>query len=294
MRRTTILGLGLWLLSCKQPTATTEPASSSGSSARTTPSATAVAEPTLAPDRTGFASSDADITLDRCKKTSWSYHGCPLVYPIQGRQWIEYECSTEKDPKIKPIVCERLAEFRIHGIGGPIERKEGIAALRSLCSPEYRVACASLALELVWTDRSAAKPLAKIGCDDDPRNSPVGLCDTLHSALSDAYHAYAFTAADVKGLDGVKVGAKCSAVVLVGSGKCTGHVACGDRLVYGNGSFPCKGDAASLTGGESMTSPKDGDPAISIDVKAKTIEVHDDAAAKAPAFSLRGSLLNPR
>jgi hypothetical protein len=39
-----------------------------------------------------------------------------------------------------------------------------------------------------------------------------------------------------------------------------------------------------------MTSSKDSDPAISVDAKAKTIEIHDDAAAKAPAFSLRGTL----
>jgi hypothetical protein len=108
--------------------------------------------------------------------------------------------------------------------------------------------------------------------------------------LADTHHVYSFTAAQVKGLDGVKVGASCSAAVSIGSGQCTGHVACGDRIVYDYGSFPCKGDAASLKGGESMTTPTDGDPAIAIDVKAKTIEVHDDAAAKAPAFSLRGTL----
>jgi hypothetical protein len=129
------------------------------------------------------------------------------------------------------------------------------------------------------------------GCDEDPSNSPVGLCRDIKAAAT-KLHRYAVTVTDVQGLDGITKGTTCSLGVIPQDGSCRVRFACGERVLYGalGGQAPCKLTASGPVGGEAMTSAKDDDAAIDFNADAKTVRIHDEAKATAPAFDLRGTL----
>lgn len=247
------------------------------------------APPTLDTAVTGVRTKDsAAAELDRCKLTAWSYSGCWNVYPTQGRIWTRFECEHVVDDYQRAVVCHNYAEHLAVGDGGPPDRARGVEILSAGCDHGERLDCTTLAELLVWEQPDLAATYIPKGCDPDPRNNSQ-LCNDL--LAGDRIERYTVAVTDVTGLDGITTATTCSLGIIANRGRdCRVHVACGDRVLYGatSGSAPCTLTAAGPTGGESMTSAEDNDPAV--ELGGTTIHLHDDAGASTPAWDLRGTL----
>jgi hypothetical protein len=251
--------------------------------------------PVLDPKVTGVVTQDPNASeLDRCMNTAWSYSGCWTVYPTQGRVWTKFECEHVVDDDMRNLVCHNYASHLAVGDGGPPDRKRGLEILQIGCDAGVRVDCAGIAEIVMWDDPAAAARYVTKGCDEDPDNSPMGLCRDIKGAAK-KLHRYAVTVTDVQGLDGITTATKCSLGVIEEGGSCRVRFACGDRVLYGafGGQAPCKLGKSGPVGGEDMTSSKDDDAAITFDADAKTMRIHEEARATAPAFDLRGTLATP-
>jgi hypothetical protein len=251
--------------------------------------------PELEATVTGVVTQDPNASeLDRCKNTAWSYSGCWTVYPKQGRVWTKFECEHVVDDDMRNRVCHNYASHLAVGDGGPPDRKRGLEILQIGCDAGVRVDCATIAAIVMWDDPAAVAPYVTKGCLEDPDDSPMGLCRDIKAATT-KLHRYAVTVTDVQGLDGITAATKCSLGMIEEAGSCRVRFACGDRVLYGafGGSAPCKLAKSGPVGGEDMTSSKDDDAAIAFDAGAKTMRIHDEASATAPAFSLRGTLATP-
>lgn len=242
--------------------------------------------PQLSSDITGVPPDDADITIDRCKLTGWSYRGCGEVFPRQGREWVRWDCLHGEPPHYRASLCSRLAEYLYDGIGGPRDPALAVALFDRQCNApdEYRMSCYYAAETLMFDDPTRALIYARRGCDS-PRKSSIG-CQTLMPALEAGLTARTVTVDKVAGLPGVAAGSTCKVWLWsTKPGKCGARLACGDAVLYGAGSsvVPCK-DAR--TGGEDMTSAKDGDPSFKLD--ATSVVVSDDKSGPRGAFKLTG------
>jgi len=307
------------------------------------PEPVAEAEPApleLDPEPTGPHNGDSSLTLDRCVRTAWSYHGCDSAFPVQGRLWITRECEGAGTPpadissaldgtqldgrsldrelaqvrgeRVEPqtdadryraVVCARLAEYQMRGVGGPVDREAGLSTLRGLCDQRDRLACAKLAEALVFDgDADGARPAFRVGCEEDPRNSPAMLCANLRDAYAGGLHRWEVTLTEAEGA-GLSVGDRCTAWVLRrvapydgpwirDRDECDAQVRCGDTILYGDGGSvcPCNERGGHLTAGEDMVTGTDGDPAFSVDTRAGTLTLSDDAAGEHGAFTLRARL----
>jgi hypothetical protein len=103
---------------------------------------------------------------------------------------------------------------------------------------------------------------------------------------------------EVLGLEGVSADSVCDLVVRYRptetSDSCQANLGCGDVVLYGgrptDGYLDCEveaGDSARLTAADTATHEVDGDPALTIDSAAGTLEIHDTDGADHRAFSLR-------
>lgn len=297
--------------------------------------------PSLSPEPTGHHNGDHLLDIDRCVKTAWSYHGCDQAFPVQGRKWIAYECEHRSSPpkdissalsndqidkpslerELAPVkgrpaaapksdaerysatVCTRYAEYQIRGVGGPVDRAAGMATMGKICEGGDRTACASLARLLAFDgDTKAARPLFETGCEEDPRNSPAGLCADLRDVFAGGLLRWEFELAEAKGAE-LKAGDECTAWVLRhvapnegpwirSKDECEAQLTCGTRILYGDGGSvcPCSFEDGQLRAGESMTTGTDGDPAFNVDTKAKTISLRDDDSGALGAFELRAQI----
>lgn len=237
---------------------------------------------------TGSPSHDPAVEIPRCELTSWSYTGCAATYPTQGRQFVEWECRTTPSPTIRAIVCGRWAEYRIRGIGGPVERAAGIAMLDQLCNDGDRVQCAVLAQAVIFDDFARARAATERGCSS-PTESPVGLCETLRGITSDSRSIFRPIVESATGLPGVTNGTSCRAWIHRHAPDCRGYLECGDRVLYGRewSQFPCVASDTEVRGGEDMTTGQDGDAAFLVDSPTGTLFAHDDASGPFGAYSVR-------
>jgi hypothetical protein len=248
--------------------------------------------PVLDTEVTGVVTEDPHASeLERCKSTAWSYAGCWVVYPTQGRIWTKFECEHVIDDDMRNLVCHNYASHLAVGDGGPPDRKRGLEILQIGCDAGVRTDCATIAAISMWDDPTIISRYVKKACDEDQRNSPFGLCQDIKAAMT-KLQRYTVTVTKVEGLDGITTATKCSLGVIPQGDTCRVRFACGDRVLYGafGGEAPCKVAGRGVAGGENMTSAKDDDPAIEFDAQAKTVRIHDDAKATAPAYDLRGSL----
>jgi hypothetical protein len=260
----------------------------------------------LSSEPTGHHSGDASLTLDRCIMTAWSYHGCEQAFPTQGRQWIAQACADAADDFERAIVCSRWAEYRIRGVGGPVERDAGIAAMTTLCQEEGRghhVVCGTLAELMMWRDLEGARPFIERGCSS-PDDSPVGTCEQLRAAQAGRISQHTVTLVEASGIAGLEAGATCDAFVFRAltaaegatwfspAGDCRARVECGSLVLYGDGgsSCPCTVRRDDVRAGEDMTTATDGDPAFSLDTSEGTFSLRDDAEGTHGAFALRGTV----
>jgi hypothetical protein len=298
------------------------------------------AAPSLSKEPTGHHNGDHLLDVDRCVKTAWSYHGCDQAYPVQGRKWIAFECEHRASPpkdigsalsndqldsptldrelaqvKGKPAapksdadryratVCTRYAEYQIRGVGGPVEREAGMQTMAKICDGGDRTACASLARLLAFDgDTEAARPLFQTGCEEDPGNSPAGLCADLRDVFAGGLLRWEFQLTEAKGAE-LSVGDRCTAWVLRhvapnegpwirDEAECEAQLTCGTRILYGDGGSvcPCSFESGQLRAGETMTTGTDGDPAFSVDTKAQTLTLRDDESGELGAFELRAQI----
>jgi hypothetical protein len=251
--------------------------------------------PQLDAQVTGVVTKDPSASeLERCQKTAWSYSGCWTVYPKQGRVWTKFECEHVVDDDMRNLVCDNYASHLAVGDGGPPDRKRGLEILQIGCDAGVRVDCAVIAELVMWDDPEGAVRYVTKACEEDPRNSPSGLCQDIKDAAT-RLQRYAVTVTDVHGLDGITTATKCSLGVIDQSSSCRVRFACGDRVLYGalGGEAPCKLAASGPVGGEHMTSAEDDDPAIEFNAETKTVHIHDDAKSTSPAYDLRGTLAPP-
>jgi hypothetical protein len=248
------------------------------------------APPELEANVTGFVTKDPNAReLQRCKNTAWSYSGCWVVYPAQGRVWTKFECEHVVDDDMRNLVCHNYASHLAVGDGGPPDRKRGLDILQIGCDAGIRGDCAGIAEIVLWDEPDRVATYIAKACEEDPRNSPMGLCEDIKAAKT-KLHRYAVTVTDVHGIDGITTATKCSLGVIDRGGSCRLHVACGERVLYGalGGEAPCKIGPDGPVGGEAMTSPEDDDPAV--ELGGKTLRLHDAASATAPEIELRGTL----
>ncbi|HJL15391.1 MAG TPA: hypothetical protein RMH99_07045 [Sandaracinaceae bacterium LLY-WYZ-13_1] len=296
-----------------------------------------VERPPLSRTPTGPDHGDARLTLERCVVTAWSYHGCETAFPEQGRRWLAEQCTTPSaayppgDPRdrgelggpsgysaalagpmspqersaFRQTVCGRSATYRLRGIGGPVERAEGLAQLRRVCDEGAKAVCSDLAMEHLWAgELDRARALFGRACDDPEESSPIGTCQTLSHALApNGYYRWRITEAETEG-GVVEAGARCELVVVrpvgpafgsrvgVDRSRCEGRVRCGDAVLYGRGGsvFPCELVGDQVTGGESMQTREDGDPALSFDERDGRFRLADDASGPLGAFRVDGRL----
>jgi len=245
-----------------------------------------VAPPQLDTHVTGFVTKDPSAReLDRCELTGWSYAGCWVVYPTQGRIWTKFECEHVLDDDQRMQMCNNYATHLAVGDGGPPDRKRALELLEAGCDAGHKVTCMSIAELLMWDDFERAKGYAAKACIGDPNSNPAW-CQ--HSFVAPRRFKVALT--DVSGLDGITKATTCVFGLIDQGGSCRVRFACGDRVLYGatGGSAPCKAINGGLVGAEAMPSPEDDDPAIEFD--AKTVHVHDLPSATTPAFHIRGTL----
>ncbi len=249
--------------------------------------------PTLTSEVTGVAATDPNVTIDRCEQTGWSYHACDTMFPVQGRAYVAWACR-HGEPRFRSILCNRWGEYLRFGVGGPVERAQGLQLMQEQCDADDRVACASLAEALAFEDLPRARAARARGCDEDPSNAPVGLCRTLSELLGEGGWLRTATVTSAEGLEGVTAGGQCR-VWVSGRETCHGRVECGRHTVYGRGSssFPCEVQGAAVRGGEDMVTATDGDAAFRVDSGAGTLTVHDDASGPLGAFSVSARLDPP-
>jgi len=251
--------------------------------------ATPAAPPVLPPELTGIRGDDPATKIPRCVKTGWSYYQCDRVYPKQGRVWVRWECAHGDDPTTRSILCTRLAEYLLRGVGGPTDPVMARALLDRQCQPDdpqFRHNCHVAARSLMFEDPALALTYARKSCDSHD-DSPIG-CRTLLPTLEGGLSRRPFTLETVEGLEGLAKGDACTLWTWPESdGRCSARLACGERVLYGEGgsSLPCSPDG---TAGEDMTTAKDGDPAIRIETDA--VQLDDDATGRLGAFTLRGRL----
>ena len=245
------------------------------------------APPQLDTRITGVVSKDPSAReLDRCVLTAWSYGGCWVVYPTQGWIWTKFECEHVIDDDQRTIICDNYASH-LAVDGDASDRTRALEILEAGCDAGAKPTCVSLAELFMWDDPERARPYAAKACAGDPSTSPIWCNDP--PAMP---HRFAVAVSEAHGLDGITPATTCALGVIERRGSCRVRFACGDRVLYGafGGSAPCKTTAHGIVGGEAMTSAEDDDPAIELDVGARTVHVHDDATATAPAFDVRGTL----
>ncbi len=251
--------------------------------------ATPAAPPVLPPELTGLRSKDPNVKVPRCMKTGWSYRDCDRVYPKQGRVWVRWECAHGENATSRSILCTRLAEYLLRGVGGPPNPQFARALFERQChpdDPQFHHNCHVAARSLMFDDPTLALTYARRACDASDK-SPIG-CRTLLPTLEGGLSPRSLTLTTVEGLDGLAKDDACTLWTWPeDEGRCGARLACGSRVLYGEGgsSLPCAPDG---TAGEDMTTTKDGDPAIRID--ADVVELRDDETGRLGAFMLRGKL----
>lgn len=234
----------------------------------------------------GFVTKDPSAReLDRCELTGWSYGGCWVVYPTQGRVWTKFECEHVIDDDQRTQMCNNYASHLAVGDGGPPDRKQALEILEAGCEAGHKVTCVSIAELLVWEDVEGARRYAAKACAGDPDKNPIWCRDELV-----APRRFEVAVTEVSGLEGITRATACELGVVDRGGSCRVRFACGDRVLYGafGGTAPCTATAGGFEGGEAMTSTEDNDPAI--ELGTKTVHVYDDASATKPAFHIRGTL----
>jgi WD40 repeat protein len=101
------------------------------------------------------------------------------------------------------------------------------------------------------------------------------------------------TSASGSGL--LPIGEQCSfattaQVDIEGTIMCNAQISCAKKTLYGgltSGFFPCTFEGLNVFGSDRKTSSSDGDPAILIDTRDKTLVIKDDAKGKQGAFDLK-------
>lgn len=139
-------------------------------------------EPQLSASPTGVTPTDEDTTIDRCKKTSFSYYQCTDVFPEQARTWLHWYCARKSDSSIQ---CTRLGTL-LYRDGGE-RRALGKELLDRACARpnrEQRHNCYVAAETLKDDDPKAALRYGERACDSEAK-SPVG-CKKLLPELRSA------------------------------------------------------------------------------------------------------------
>ncbi|MEZ4449050.1 MAG: hypothetical protein R3B09_06160 [Nannocystaceae bacterium] len=245
--------------------------------------------PALDDTISGISGEDSDTTVERCKKTGWSYFQCAKVYPRQGLAWVRWECAHAEAAPTRSVLCTRLAEYLYQGVGGPREPEVALALFERQCRDvevRHFSNCYNAAEALMFDEPERALAYARKGCAS-PDESPIG-CRALLPVLEAGLTAREVVVDQVEGLAGLAAGATCKVWIWpAGSGSCGARMACGDRVIYGvdGSSVECDADGG---GGEELTSRQDGDP--SFRVADGKVTVRDDASGRDGAFTLRGTL----
>ncbi|NVB39445.1 hypothetical protein G6O69_16505 [Pseudenhygromyxa sp. WMMC2535] len=243
--------------------------------------------PRLSTEITGTPGALPDTDISRCQKTGWSYFECAQVFPDQGREWVRWECAHGDPPQHRAILCSRLAEYLHQGIGGPRQPELASALFDRQCQPDeanYYGSCFVAARVLMFDDPDRALEFARRGCSSETE-SPGG-CSSLLPRLEAGLKSRKVIVEQVEGLAGVTVGSECAVWLWPTTpGSCGARLACGDLVLYGSeeSSVPCKEDG---TGGEDMTTAKDGDPAFRLEEGA--VSLRDDDEGTLGAFSFEG------
>ncbi|MCY0995354.1 hypothetical protein OV203_49970 [Nannocystis sp. ILAH1] len=158
------------------------------------------------------------------------------------------------------LSCAYLGRMLAAGAGGPAEPAFARSLLAGVCAQAERFR------------------------DPSERHRVERACDEL--ALIERMQSWTATVTSASGLAGVATGARCTVSVAPGDGNCEANVQCEGHAVYAGGHFPCTGTGASLAGGEAMTTARDGDPSIAIDIAARTLTLRDDARGGLGAFDM--------
>lgn len=126
-----------------------------------------------------------NLALERCQRTAWSHFGCQETFPKEGREFLEKECEARsKPPAIDAIICGRLAEYRVEGVGGRKDVAAGMRTLTQLCEKDDdRPSCATVARYLAPEKPAKARTFFYRACSDSQK-APLGLCIQVNELLN--------------------------------------------------------------------------------------------------------------